>query len=261
MWYDALFAGSAAWFGVPAVLGTAFFLLRTVLGFAGVFSNVGDSIGTHDVPHDLPHDVPHDLPHDVGTEIGQTPLPHHADIPHAPRDASVKVGGGGHALVTAAEVFSVQTLAAFAGGFGWGGLIGRENFGTLGGLVTGVLTGTLVAAGVIAVFRQFRKLESDGSVPIHDLVGLEGVVTIGVPPRDKGAGQVRLEVRGMHRHSNAVSRDAAAPTGTKVLVVATRADNSVVVQPMLQAGGFAPASLTHSGGAAHAPPALERGES
>jgi hypothetical protein len=260
MWFDALFSGSAAWFGVPAVLGTAFFLLRTVLGFAGVFSNVGDSVGGHDVPHDLPHDVPHDLPHDAGTDMGQTPLPHHAEIPHGPRDGGMK-GTGGHPFVTAAEIFSVQSLAAFAGAFGWGGLIGRENFGTLGGLVTGTLAGVLVSAGVIAVFRQFRRLESDGSVPIHDLVGLEGVVTIGVPPRDKGAGQVRLEVRGMHRHTQAVSRDAAAPTGTKVLVVATRADNSVVVQPMLESGGFTPVVFAHTGGTSQVPPALERGES
>jgi hypothetical protein len=253
MWYDALFSGSAAWFGVPAVLGTAFFLLRTILGFAGAFHDVGDSVAAHDVPDDLPHDLPHDA---SATDIGQTPLPHHADVPHRGTSPT-----GGHPFVTAAEIFSIQSLAAFAGAFGWGGLIGRENFGIFGGLVTGTIAGVLVAAGVITVFRQIRRLESDGSVPLHDLVGLEGVVTIGVPARDKGSGQVRLEVRGMHRHANAVSRDLAAPTGAKVLIVATRADNSVVVQP-LQAFGPAPsASHTHATGAARAPAALERGES
>lgn len=255
MWYDALFSGSAAWFGIPAVLGTAFFMLRTALGFLGVFSDVGDSVGHHDVPHDLPHDLAHDVPHDV--PMGETPLAHHADIPHHPTAHAAQASP----LVTVAEIFSVQSIAAFAGAFGWAGLIGREHFGPLGGAFTGLVAGVAVAAGVIAVFRQFRKFESDGTITLADMLGLEAAVYVRIPARGSGSGQIRVEVRGAERFVNAISRDAMIPTGARVLILAVNPDNSVVVQSLAQPVTVTQASQHQPPVADSREPALEQGES
>jgi hypothetical protein len=260
MWYDALFSGSAAWFGIPAVLGTAFFMLRTALGFLGVFSDVGDSVGHHDVPHDVPHDIPHDVPHDLPHDapMGETPLAHHADVPHHPAGH----GQASHAapLVTAAEIFSVQSLAAFAGAFGWAGLIGREHFGAFGGALIGLVAGVSVAAGVITIFRQFRKFESDGTITLADMLGLEATVYVRIPARDSGSGQIRVEVRGAERFVSAISRDALIPTGTRVLILAANPDNSVVVQSLAEPAEVTQAPL-HQPPSAQQRPALEQGES
>ena len=256
MWYDALFTGSAVWFGIPAVLGTAFFILRTALGFFGVFSDVGDSVGGHDLPHDIPHDVPHDLPHD--THMGETPLAHHVDVPHHPPSGTQP---GGHPIVSVAEVFSIQSLAAFAGAFGWAGLIGREHFGMVAGLATGCLAGTLVSAGVIAVFRQMRKFESDGSITLDSMLGLEASVYVGIPPRGTGTGQIRVEVRHTERFVNASSRDTAIATGSRVLILAVNQDNSVVVQSLTQPLASGPGTLHRTPAPSASVPTLEKGES
>lgn len=263
MWYDALFSGSAVWFGIPAVLGTAFFILRTALGFFGVFSDVGDSVGGHDVPHDIPHDVPHDIPHDIPHDVhmGETPLAHHVDVPQHPSSSS---HAGSHPFVSVAEIFSIQSIAAFAGAFGWAGLIGREHFGVVGGLLTGTLAGTLIAAGVIAVFRQLRKFESDGTIGLDSMVGLEASVYVGLPPRGAGMGQIRVEVRGAQRFVNATSRDAAIPTGSRVLILTTNPDNSVVVQSLVMPLASGPGTTHRTPSPSSIGPAqvnLEKGES
>lgn len=242
VWYDPLFSGSAAIFGVPAVLGTAFFTLRTILGFAGAAADGPDALDAHDVPHDLPHDHAGDF------------SAHHADVAHH------HAGDAGHAasaMFTAAEIFSVQSLAAFAGAFGWAGLIARDGMGVLGGLAVGVVAGAAMSAGVLAVFRQIRRLEAHGNVTREDLMGLEATVYVGVPERGKGTGQVRVAARGMDRIVNATSRDVAIATGGRVLVVAAGPDNTVVVQATPSAGDLTPGG----GQPTAAPPLLEKGES
>lgn len=209
MWYDPLFLGSAAWFGVPAVLGTGFFTIRTILGFAGVLSH-GDVDGGHD----------------------------HGGDGHPGMD------GHHHSIVSAAEVFSVQSIAAFAGAFGWAGLIARESFGTVPAAGVGLVAGVAMSAAVIAVFRQLRKLESDGTVTLEDLLGQEGVVYVGIPGRERGMGQVRIRAGDMEKFVNAVSRDTAIATGGRVLVVATNPDNSVVVQALNSDGDLIPSTTS-----------------
>lgn len=216
MWYDPLFSGSAAWFGVPAVLGTGFFTLRTALGFLGVMSH-GD-VDSHGITHG-------------GAEHGGDGGGH---------DGHVEGPTHHHPIVSAAEVFSIQSLAAFAGAFGWAGLIARESLGSVAGTAAGLVAGAAMSGTVIWVFRQIRKLESDGTITMSDLLGEEGTVYVGVPERGRGMGQVRVQTRGMERIVNATSRDAAISTGGRVLVVAASPDNSVVVQGMSKDGELAP---------------------
>ena len=84
---DLLFGQGAVWFGVPALVGTFFFMLRLIMMFMG-----GDTDMDADVDIDL--DVDMDL------------------------DADVDLGDSTHAF----EVLSFQTIASFLMGFGWAGL-------------------------------------------------------------------------------------------------------------------------------------------
>jgi len=80
---DLMFTNHAAWFGVPAVVGSVFFVLRTALMMIG---------------GDLGHG-------DFDADAGGADL-HHGD----PGDAF--------------KLLSIQSIAAFCMGFGWGGLAG-----------------------------------------------------------------------------------------------------------------------------------------
>src|SRR5262245_46747336 len=80
---DLFFSNHAAWFSIPALIGTAFFALRLLLM----------SVGLH---------------HDVGMDVGHGDV-HAGDVHHGDSSEAFKV-------------FSIQSIAAFAMGFGWGGL-------------------------------------------------------------------------------------------------------------------------------------------
>ena len=81
------FTGPAVWFGIPAVIGSALFLVRVVLMLVG-----GAGL-------DLDFDTDHD-----------------GVVEHADSSEAFKV-------------LSIQTLAAFAMGFGWGGLAAYRGSG------------------------------------------------------------------------------------------------------------------------------------
>ena len=89
---DLFFGHGAAWFSVPAFLGTFFFLLRLGLMFVG-----GDT--------------------DVDTDV----------------DADIDIDGDFDASdsdsTSAFKVLSIQTIATFMMGFGWGGLGGFKGAG------------------------------------------------------------------------------------------------------------------------------------
>src|SRR5689334_25043112 len=94
---DALLTGPALWFGVPALIGTALFLLRTVMILAGGHHGGDFHSGAdfHGAGHSADHSVDHD--HD-------------------------KQSAG------AFKALSLQTITAFAMGFGWAGLAALNGF-------------------------------------------------------------------------------------------------------------------------------------
>lgn len=188
---DMLLSGQAAWFGVPAVAGTLIFILKLVLMFVG-----GDSV-------------------ELDTDID------------APSDAALD----GSDTTGAFKAFSIQSLAAFAMGFGWGGL------GVYHGLNAGIMMSVLGAIGggvlmmwVLAMLlRGMLALQSDGTVSMKSAVGVEGDVYVSVPGGGGGRGQVRLVVSGRQRIVNAFTQGEPLPTSARVRVVKVNGDNSVEV--------------------------------
>ncbi|MCC6425283.1 MAG: hypothetical protein IT435_00550 [Phycisphaerales bacterium] len=197
---SSFFSLPAAWFTVPAMVGTLVFLFKlTLMALAG-----------HGVDHD-------------GGAHG------HAHDSHG--------DGHGSEASKAGQVFkllSTQTIASALMGFGWTGyasLIGSD-WPMFAHILIGFVAGFLSSAAMIWMLRQLSKMKSDGTVPRNALLGAEGEVYIPVPQRGNGIGQVRIVVNDRERFVNAVCESAPIPTKGRIMIVGTNPDNSVTVIPV-----------------------------
>jgi len=204
---EILFGGNAALFGVTAVIGTLFFLGRTVLMLVG-----GDS----DLHHDLGFDA-------AGGHAGGD-LGHHADSD------------------TAFKVLSIQTIAAFLMGFGWGGLGIVRGWGlpVLAGVGVGVVTGSAMAWVLGKLLLWIARMQSSGSLPMESALYEEGVVYVTIPAGRGGRGVVRVVVDDRLQYYPAVTDGGALGTQAPVRVTAINDDHTLTVErvtPELPASG------------------------
>jgi hypothetical protein len=197
---DTFLKGDAVWFGAPALLATAFFLVRLVLLAVGA-----DHGGGH---------------------LGDV---HVGDV-HA-GDAHAGHPGDPHDSASAFRFLSIQSITGFLMGFGWGGLaahhftrwpLGME-------LLTGVCAGAATAWVLGLSMRAMLELQASGNIPLRAAVGREGTVYVGVPGPGAGRGQVKLVVDGRQRIYDAVAGTEPLPTGTRVSVLAANDDNTLTV--------------------------------
>ncbi len=189
---DMLFSGTAAWFGVPAVLGSAVFLLKLVMGF---FS------GHHGDIDDLSWDT---TGHD-----------HHADH-------------DGDGIM---KWISLQGFMAFLMGFGWGGLAALHGFelSVTPSLLAGFATGISLAALLGLILNAMKKLESSGNLTPTDALNSEGEVYATIPASGSGKGKAKLIVKGRQRIYTAFSDGPELATHSRIKVVKANPDSSVVV--------------------------------
>jgi hypothetical protein len=195
---DLLFGPVAIWFSIPAIVGTAFFALRTLLMLVG-----GDA--------------------DSG--LGD------ADLDAGDFDSLAEAGESGESAY-AFKVLSVQAVSAFMMGFGWGGLAALRGSGLspwvsvgVGGAIGGVFMLFLARA-----LRFVYGLQSTGNLPIYRALEAEGQVYAQIPAAGAGRGEVRVLIGDRERYYRAVSDGPALPTGSKVRVVSIdEDDNSVTV--------------------------------
>jgi membrane protein implicated in regulation of membrane protease activity len=202
---QALFDQEALLFTVPALLGTAVFLVRL-----GLMTIVGLD---HDM--DVPHDV--DIPHDVAIDAqGDVDLGH-----------DVESGDS----TAAFNLLSIQSVAAFLMGFGWGGVGGLLGFewSFPMSLLVGVGFGALLVWLLGILMKAMYDLQSSGNVRVEDAVGVEGQVYANVPAGDGGRGQVRVVISDRARIYNAVSDGDAIKTGSRVRVVRVNEDRTLTV--------------------------------
>jgi hypothetical protein len=192
MW-SALFDGQAAWFGIPALLGTAVFVIRLVMVL----------VGGHDT--DFDHGSPGDA--------------HGGDTGHS---------DSGDAL----RLLTLEGGAAFFMGLGWGGLGALKGADLSIGwsMLIGFGCGAALLLAQAAMMRAVHKLQASGNVLITDTVGLQGVVYVEVPAAGKGGGLVTLVVGGKQRQFNAISTGEHIPSQTRVVVDRVNDDNTVTVR-------------------------------
>ncbi len=189
-----LFQQEALFFTVPAVLGTTVFLIRLGLMAIGGFADGVDGV-------DVDADV------DLGAEV--------------------EGGDSTHAF----ELLSVQSIAAFLMGFGWGGVGGLVGFDW--SFPMSMLTGVAFGAGLVWLLGLLMKamydLQSSGNIRIQDAVGAQGRVYTNVPAKGDGRGQVRVVVNQRARIYNAVSDGDAIVTNSDVRIVRVNEDHTLTV--------------------------------
>ncbi len=194
---EIFFGGSAAWFTVPAFVGSFFFLVRMALMFVG---------GHGDMDADLHVDVDGDF--HIDDHVGD-----HTDSS------------------SAFQVLSVQSVAAFLMGFGWGGLGGLKGAGW--DITSSTVFGLVVGAGMVWLLGKLLgvvyRFQSSGTMRIDAALGVEGSVYIAIPPHREGRGRVRLVVDNRERFYNAVTNDAAIESHARVRVTDINDDNTVTV--------------------------------
>jgi membrane protein implicated in regulation of membrane protease activity len=128
--------------------------------------------------------------------------------------------------------FSLPSVAAFVGAFGFGGalaasLLGGGAVALVVGAAAGVVVAVPAAIGTAALARAASRMRTDATPTRSDLIGRLGVVV--TPITDGGYGEVRIAVGGQPVKLNARA-DRPVPLGAHVFVVAAPSDTSVVVE-------------------------------
>jgi hypothetical protein len=193
--YDLFFSQGAAWYTIPAIVGTGFFTLRMLLLMAG---------SGHHLGVDFHSDV-------------------HAGDLHGDADASDST----HSF----QILSIQTIAAFVMGFGWAGLAGLK--GTHWDPVMVNLVAIGCGAGMVwllgLLLRGMTEMQTSGTIQIASAVGREGDVYVTVPGDGARRGQVRVTVESRQRIYDAISKGEDLPTGSRVRVLHANDDNTLTV--------------------------------
>jgi hypothetical protein len=197
---ELLFGSGALWFGLPAVVGTAFFLGRVALMAIG-----GDADGL-----------------DGGGLEG-------LDGMDGLGDADAGFDDSGDAF----QVISIQTIAAFMMGFGWGGLGAFRGSGLPMAIAVpvGIAVGVFMVWLLARVLRFVMGLQSSGTMPLYHALEATGTVYTQVPAGGGGTGEVRVVIGDRERYFFATTEGDALPRNTEIRIVRVDEDaNRVEVE-------------------------------
>jgi apolipoprotein N-acyltransferase len=190
MW-DSLLSGQAAWFGVPALLGTGLFILK--LGLMLLGHHGGDF-----------HDA------DV-----------HGDV-HDPNssDAAFK-------LITIQGALAFCMGFGWTGV----GLRSGTDWSAPAVAAVSIAAGVATMYIMGAIMASMMQLQSSGNIDIHAAVGAEGAVYTTVPAENAGGGQVTIVLDERQRTYDAITPGPALPRNTRVRVIAITGQNTLTVIP------------------------------
>ncbi len=195
----------AIWFGVPALVGTAFFALRMVLML----------VGGADV--DTGFDVDVDVDFDVDVDVGDV-------------DAPSDTGGDPGDSTQAFKALSIQAIASFVMGFGWGGLGAFSGGGWP--LSISIVFAILCGLGMVWLLGKLLRFvygfQSSGTVAMYHALESEGTVYAQIPADNEGMGQVRVVIGDRARYYNAITDGGALPRDAKIRVVEINDDDNSV---------------------------------
>jgi hypothetical protein len=126
-----------------------------------------------------------------------------------------------------AKWLSLQTVSAFFVGFGWLGLAALRLFdlGFGSAAVVGLVAGVAVSWLIVRLTDALMGLQSDANLSLAEAVGLEGAVTVIVPPAGGGSGRVTVVVN-ESQHELPALQDGAEPIRTHARVRVVRADDA-----------------------------------
>ena len=198
---DRFFDSDVLLFTIPALVGGGVFLLKLAMMLFGGIGEGADMSGDFDV------DAAVDL------EVG-------SDAADGTTDSDV-----------AFSVLSVQSLAAFAMGFGTGGIGARFGLGweNPASAAVGVAFGALLLWLLGMMMKAMFDLQSSGNISLHETVGLTATVYTNIPETRSGAGSVRVVVNQRLRTFRAFTEGQAIGTGKAVRITKANDDNTVTV--------------------------------
>ena len=132
-------------------------------------------------------------------------------------------------------VLSLRSILAFGMFMGYTGVAAMHlGVGWIAALIAGLVAGVVAAWLAWRLLQLILRLQSSGTLDLHQAVGLTGEVYIPVPAARQGTGKVMVAVQGALRELEAISEGAAIPTGAPVLVVAVTDLGVLIVQPFQQ---------------------------
>jgi hypothetical protein len=188
--------------------------------------------GHHDLGGDA-HDVAGPDLHDVGAHdaAGHDGAGHDAggQDDHGHHGSTHTHSSVGNWLV---GVLTFRTVVAALTFFGLAGLAALQT-----GLAPGWVLAEALAAGggamvVVAwVMRSLSRLNAEGTARIERAVGKSGTVYLTVPGNKAGIGKVQLNLQNRTVECQAVTPNATLANGTKIIVTAVIARDTVEVAP------------------------------
>ena len=150
----------------------------------------------------------------------------HHDVADAVDAADMDHGGGG--------IFSIKPLTGFFLGFGWaGGLALDAGLGMVAALLVALLSGGVIMAIIVMMFRAIYSMRSDGTMRIEDAINATGTVYIALPPSKADGGQVVVSFHGRQETFAALNvTDRLIPSGERVKVIQVIDTRTVLVEPL-----------------------------
>ena len=211
---DTLFANGNAWFTVPALIGTSLFVVQLVLMLIGAGGNI-----------------------DGGIELGQGADGAGATAAGATGAGATGAGAGtGNSYSDASDAsryLSIQSVSAFAMGFGWSAFAAKESlqWGFAASTGLGLIGGLGMAALLLTLLKGAMGLNASGNIDMGNAVGAAGDVYVEIPPGEQG--KVRLILQERARFFTAVSDGSSNETlarHARVVVTRVNADGTVAVR-------------------------------
>ena len=150
-------------------------------------------------------------------------------------DAEVGADAGDGDSTQTFKVLSIQAIASFLMGFGWGGLGALRGSGWP--LPIAIAFGIVAGLGMVWLLARLLRfvygLQSSGTLPLFHALESEGTVYAGIPAEGDGAGEVRLVIGERERYYKATTDGLALERGTRVRVIAVDENgSSVKVEPV-----------------------------
>ena len=204
-------------FACVAVPATVILLIQFAMSLIG--------LGDHDTEMDSPD--ADDLPD--GIDLDGDGIPDGVDldgngIPDALEHDAEHGGAGLH-------LFSVRGVVAALAVYGWAALaVSRAGHPWLMALVVGLVMGAAAMFVVAVVMKLFLRLQSDGTVDVHNAVGLTGEAYLTIPAERSGKGKVNVVIQETMTECAAVTdEETPIPTGTPVTVVGLTRERELIV--------------------------------
>lgn len=159
----------------------------------------------------------------IGDHDADLSMPDATDIP----DGDTLDTGG------AMQLFTIRNLINFLLGIGWGGVCFWSVIPIRPLLaIVAILCGSVFVAMFLFMFRQMKKLESNGAFRIQDCVGMVCPVYLRIPAAREGHGKVQISLHGSVQEISAMTDGTFIPTGARVRVIQVIDDNTLLVEPI-----------------------------